>query len=131
MEEVVFRRGESRPSLSPDRNSAFSIRCLFRGLSPVTLLKCVVKYRREFTVDVRSFFLEVSVQQQHAAANGGPRRPALSLVHAELPETLQPPQTPQTLTQPLHLQLRGESRLRWRFLQDSQIWDTTWIFMEA
>lgn len=50
----------------------------------------------------------VPVQPEQQAADRGPGRPALPLVHAELPQALQPPQAPEAVPQPLHLQLRGE-----------------------
>ncbi|MEQ2193837.1 Polycomb protein suz12-B [Xenoophorus captivus] len=49
----------------------------------------------------------VPVQQQHAAADGGQRRPPLPLVHAELQEAVQSAEAPQAIALPLHLQLRG------------------------
>lgn len=59
--EVVFRQGESRPSLSPDRSSAFSIRCFFfHGLATMTFKKYIIRHK--FTTDVLPFMV-VSVQQ--------------------------------------------------------------------
>ncbi|MEQ2180679.1 hypothetical protein GOODEAATRI_003640 [Goodea atripinnis] len=52
----------------------------------------------------------VPVQQQHAAADGGQRRPPLPLVHAELQEAVQSAEAPQAIALPLHLQLRADKR---------------------
>ena len=50
----------------------------------------------------------VSVQQQHAATDGGAGGPPLPLVHAQLHGALRPAETPQALPPSISLHIRGE-----------------------
>lgn len=134
----TFRQRKSRSSVSRGRSYAYSIRygtaqsyllhiylthgwsCGGHSVLSVCLPKhgctwCVLVFESHIytcllvhpVTDVISL-CPVPVQQQHTAANRGQRWSPLSLVYPELQQTLQPPQTPQTLPFSLHLQLRGK-----------------------